>query len=178
MTRRGYDVIVVGVGAMGSAACHHLARRGRRVLGIEHYDIAHVRGSSHGVNRIIRLAYYEHPSYVPLVRRAYALWRELEQESGAQLLHLTGSVDASAEGGAIVAGALRACREYGIDHEVYTGAELALRFPGLQLPADHVALYQPEGGFLAAERCIETHVACAREAGADIHANSACSDGT
>ncbi|HET7203252.1 MAG TPA: N-methyl-L-tryptophan oxidase [Steroidobacteraceae bacterium] len=171
MTRRGYDVIVVGVGAVGSAACHHLARRGRRVLGIEHFDIGHAHGSSHGVTRIIRLAYHEHPSYVPLVRRAYELWRELEQQSGAHLLHLTGSVDASSEDDAIVVGALRACAQHGIDHEVYTGAELALRFPGLQLPADHVALYQPEGGFLASELCIETHVRCARTAGAEIHAN-------
>ncbi|HET9693151.1 MAG TPA: N-methyl-L-tryptophan oxidase [Steroidobacteraceae bacterium] len=170
MTRQAaYDVVVLGVGAMGSAACHHLARRGRRVLGIEHFGIAHARGSSHGVNRIIRLAYHEHESYVPLVRRAYELWRELEQQSGAHLLHLTGSVDASTAEDAIAAGALRVCTRFGIDHELYTGAELSLRFPGLQLPADHVALYQPEGGFLASERCIETHVRCARDAGAEIH---------
>ena len=171
MTQHGHDVIVVGIGAMGSAACHHLARRGRRVLGLEHYDIGHARGSSHGVNRIIRLAYAEHPSYVPLVRRAYELWRELEQHSGAHLLHLTGSVDASEEDDTLVTGALRACREHAIDHEVYSGAELALRFPGLQLPPRHVALYQPEGGFLASERCIETHVRCARAAGAEVHVN-------
>jgi sarcosine oxidase len=171
MTQHGHDLIVVGVGAMGSAACHHLARRGRRVLGLEHYDIGHARGSSHGVNRIIRLAYAEHPSYVPLVRRAYELWRELEQQSGAHLLHLTGSVDASEADDALVTGALRACREHAIDHEVYSGAELALRFPGLQLPSRHVALYQPEGGFLASERCIETHVRCARAAGAEVHVN-------
>jgi sarcosine oxidase len=169
MKRDKHDVIVVGVGAMGAAACHHIARRGRRVLGIEHFDIAHDRGSSHGINRIIRLAYHEHPSYVPLLHRAYELWRDLEQQSGEHLLHLTGSVDASAEDDDIFVGALRACELHGLEHEVYTGAELALRFPGLRLPADHVALYQPEGGFLAAERSVETQVRCASAAGADIH---------
>lgn len=170
MKRDKYDAIVIGVGAMGAAACHHLARRGQRVLGLEHFDIAHDRGSSHGVTRIIRLAYYEHPAYVPLVRRAYELWRDLEQRSGEHLLHLTGSIDASPEGDEIITGALRACELHDIPHEIYTGGELALRFPGLRLPADHLALYQAEGGFLAAERCVETHVGSARAAGAVIHA--------
>ena len=95
MATRAFDVIVVGVGAMGSAACYHLRRRGQRVLGLERFDIPHAMGSSHGVNRIIRLAYYEDPSYVPLLRRAYALWRELETGFGEQLLYITGSIDAS-----------------------------------------------------------------------------------
>src|SRR5215210_9201942 len=94
-TNRPYDVIVVGVGAMGSAACYHLARRGKRVLGLERFGIPHALGSSHGVNRIIRLAYYEDPSYVPLLRRAFELWRSLESGSGEQLLFITGSIDAS-----------------------------------------------------------------------------------
>src|SRR5215218_8619590 len=98
-TNRTYDVIVIGVGGMGSAACYHLARRGKRVLGLERFDVPHAMGSSHGVNRIIRLAYYEDPSYVPLLRRAYDLWRELQAGFREQLLHITGSVDAShAEG--------------------------------------------------------------------------------
>ena len=82
MANRSFDVIVVGVGAMGSAACHHLARRGSRVLGLERFDIPHAMGSSHGINRIIRLAYYEDPSYVPLLRRAYELWREQVNAKG------------------------------------------------------------------------------------------------
>ena len=83
---RAYDAIVLGVGGMGSAAAYHLARRGKRVLGLERYDIPHAMGSSHGLTRIIRLAYYEHPSYVPLLRRAYELWRELERGFGEQAL--------------------------------------------------------------------------------------------
>src|SRR5688572_25893222 len=92
---QGYDAVVVGVGGMGAAACYHLARRSRRVLGLERFDVPHALGSSHGITRIIRLAYYEHPAYVPLLRRAYELWRELETGFGEQLLHLTGSIDAS-----------------------------------------------------------------------------------
>src|SRR5262245_23007542 len=89
-----YDVIVLGVGGMGSAAAYHLARRGRKVLALEQFNIPHEMGSSHGITRIIRLAYYEHPSYLPLLRRAYELWRELEQRAGEQLLFITGSIDA------------------------------------------------------------------------------------
>src|SRR3989440_1640077 len=84
-----FDVIVVGVGAMGASTCWELARRGVRVLGLEQFDIPHTRGSSHGFSRMIRMAYYEHPDYVPLLRRAYELWHELERESGTDLLHLT-----------------------------------------------------------------------------------------
>src|SRR5438552_4336630 len=76
-----FDVIVIGVGAMGSATCWELARRGARVLGLDRFDIPNPRGSSHGLSRMIRLAYYEHPDYVPLLRRAYELWRELEAKA-------------------------------------------------------------------------------------------------
>ena len=89
-----FDAIIVGVGGMGSAAAWQLARRGKRVLGIERFDIPHAMGSSHGVTRIIRLPYYENPRYVPLLRRAYELWREIEVASGATLLITTGSIDA------------------------------------------------------------------------------------
>ncbi|KAF0125451.1 MAG: sarcosine oxidase [Xanthobacteraceae bacterium] len=89
-----YDVIVAGVGAMGSAAAYQLAQRGQRVLGLERFDIPHAMGSSHGTNRIIRLAYFEHPLYVPLLRRAYELWRSTETAFGEQLLYITGGIDA------------------------------------------------------------------------------------
>src|SRR5215510_2458493 len=99
-----YDVIVIGVGGMGSATVYQLARRGRRVLGLERYDIPHEQGSSHGLTRIIRLAYYEHPSYVPLLRRSYELWRERERQAGEQLLHITGSIDAGPPGSLVFEG--------------------------------------------------------------------------
>jgi sarcosine oxidase len=147
----------------------HLARRGLRVLGLEHYTIAHDRGSSHGVNRIIRLAYHEHPSYVPLLRRSYQLWRELQRDAGETLLHVTGAVDAAAPDDELVRGSLRSCELHGLPHVVYTGAELALRFPGLRLPDDHVAVYQPDGGFVLAEASVAAHARLARAAGAEIH---------
>ena len=102
-----YDVIVVGVGAMGSATCYHLARRGKRVLGLERFGIPHAMGSSHGTNRIIRLAYYEDPSYVPLLRRAFDLWRSLERGFGEQLLYVTGSIDAGHPGSRVFSESLR-----------------------------------------------------------------------
>src|SRR5215204_7441312 len=149
MANRSFDVIVVGVGAMGSAACHQLARRESRVLGLERFDIPHSMGSSHGVNRIIRLAYYEDPSYVPLLRRAYELWRELETGFGEQLLFITGSIDASDRDDELVRDSLKSCEIHDLPYELLTGSELHDRFPAYQLPDTHLALLQPDGGFLA-----------------------------
>src|ERR1022692_1983641 len=149
-----YDTIVLGVGGMGSAALYHLARRGKKCLGLERFDIPHDRGSSHGVTRIIRLAYYEHPSYVPLLRRAYELWRELETHYTARLLHITGSVDAGLPTSAIVQGSLRSCQLHDLPHQVLTSAELTARYPAYRLAADSVAVLQPDGGFLVPELCI------------------------
>src|SRR3954451_4563205 len=154
---------------MGSAACAALAQRGKRVLGLERFDVPHAMGSSHGVNRIIRLAYYEDPSYVALLRRSYELWRELETGFAEQLLHITGSIDASAADGEVFRGSLKSCELHDIDHEVLTGAELNARFPGYRLPDDHAVLLQPEGGFLLSERCIVAHVHGALAAGAEFH---------
>jgi sarcosine oxidase len=173
MATESYDVIVIGVGGMGSAACYHLARRGKRVLGLERYDVPHMMGSSHGVNRIIRLAYYEDPSYVPLLRRSYELWRELQAGFGEQLLHITGSIDASDRDGEVFTGSLRSCELHDLPHEVLTGFELSTRFPGYQLPPDHAALLQPEGGFVMSERAIVAHATGAIESGGTIRAREA-----
>jgi sarcosine oxidase len=167
--RTPYDAIVVGVGTIGSAAAYHLARRNVRVLGLEQFSIVHDRGSMHGATRIIRLAYHEDPRYVALVRRAYELWRELEQASGERLLHLTGSLDLGPEDGAIVAGALRACREHELAHELLTAKELERRYPAWRLPPDAVAVLQPDGGLLEAERSVQAQASAARAAGADLH---------
>ena len=166
---RSYDVIVVGVGGMGSATLYHLARRGLRVLGLERYDLLHEYGSSHGLTRIIRLAYWEHPSYVALLRRAYELWRELQSLSSEQLLHITGSVDAGPAGGLIFTGALKSSQLHGLAHEVMDGAELHRRFPGYRLPREMQCLYQPDGGFLLPERCNVAHAARAQAHGAEVH---------
>lgn len=165
-----YDVIVVGVGGMGSAACWQLARRGQRVLGLERFDIPHAMGSSHGTNRIIRLPYYEDPAYVPLLRRAYALWREIETLSGRSLLRLHGSLDGGPEDGVVFQGALHSARLHDLPHEVLTGAQVNARFPGYRLPATHRMLFQPEGGYVMSEQAITAHVAAAQAEGADVHA--------
>src|SRR6187431_947514 len=125
MPKKSFDVIVVGIGAMGSAACHQLARRGSRVLGLERFDVPHAMGSSHGVNRIIRLAYYEDPSYVPLLRRSYELWREQEAGFGEQLLYITGSIDASAPDGEVFTGSLKSCELHDIPYSILTSSQLS-----------------------------------------------------
>lgn len=168
-----FDAIVVGVGGMGSAACFHLARRGLRTLGLERFDIPHAMGSSHGITRIIRLAYYEDPSYVPLLLRAFELWDDLSAESGRHLLQVTGSIDASGPDEIVFAGALASCQAFGLAHEVLTSAELSARYPGYHLPASHMALFQPRGGFLLPEQCISAHVTGALAAGAEIRAREA-----
>lgn len=173
MIEKRYDTIVIGVGAMGSAACYHLARRGQRVLGLERFDIPHSMGSSHGVNRIIRLAYYEDPSYVPLLRRAYALWRELEQGFGEQLLHITGSIDASEGDSWLFEQSRLSCELHELPYEVLNSEQLRERFPAFQLPDGHLALLQPDGGFVASERAIVAHVEGALEFGAEIHGREA-----
>ena len=152
---------------MGSAALYHLARRGKRVLGLERFDLLHEQGSSHGLTRIIRLAYFEHPDYVPLLRRAYELWRELESEAGEQLLHVTGIVEG---GERILDGVLRSCAEHDLEHEVLSGAEVTRRFPAYRLPAEMEVAYQPDGGFVVPERCIVAHVQGALARGAVLRA--------
>ncbi len=161
-----YDAIVIGLGGMGSATLRELARRGKRALGIEQFGVAHDLGSSHGVTRIIRLAYYEDPAYVPLLRRAYELWRELERERGEQVLHITGSLDMGPPGSLTFEGSLRSCEQHELPHEALTSAEVSRRFPGYRLPSETMAVYQPEGGFLLPERCITLFIEEAQRLGA------------
>ena len=127
-----FDVVVCGLGAMGSAALHELARRRLRVAGIERFTPGHDRGSSHGATRIIRLAYWEHPSYVPLLRRAYDLWRELEGAAGQKLLHVTGVAEIGPPEGMLVRGTLAAAHLHGLPHEVLAATDLMRRFPAFR----------------------------------------------
>ena len=163
------DVIIVGAGGMGTAAAYHLAERGRRVLVLERFHLAHDRGSSHGLTRIIRLAYFEHPSYVLLLRRAFDLWRALESQTGEPLLHVTGGLDVGRPGGVVFEGSRRSCIEHGVPHEVLSGADLCRRFPAWCIDDGAAAVFQPDGGFLLPERCLLAHAAGARRAGAVIH---------
>src|SRR6187397_2429242 len=149
MRTNGYDVIVIGLGGMGAAAAYHLADRGRSVLGLEQFEPLHERGSSHGLTRIIRLAYHEDPAYVPLLRRAYELWHELEADAGAQLLVTTGSLEGGPEDGSTFQGALEAARLHDIPHDVLDADELRRRYPGYAgFDESTRVVFQADGGFL------------------------------
>ena len=115
---KAFDAIIVGLGGMGSAAACHLAGRGQRVLGLDQFTPPHDQGSSHGQSRVIRQAYYEDPAYVPLLLRAYELWRELERDSGKPLLAVTGGLMLGAPDSGVVAGSLRSAKQHGLPHEL------------------------------------------------------------
>jgi sarcosine oxidase len=161
-------VVVVGLGAMGSAVAYHLARRGARVTGVDRGRPPHAEGSSHGESRIIRVAYFEHPLYVPLVRRAGTLWRELEQTSGRRLLRRPGALMVGPEGSEVVEGSIRSAAIHGIPHERLTRRHLAGRFPALRVPDGHEGVLEPGAGVLHPERCIEAHLDRARRHGAEL----------
>jgi sarcosine oxidase len=169
-------VIVVGVGAMGAAACDQLARRGVRVLGLEQFGLVHALGSSHGHTRMIRLAYYEHPDYVPLLRRAYALWDELEARTGERVLFRTGGIYMGPPDGEVVSGALSAARRHGLAHEALTHGELAERHPLFTLPEQFTGVWEPEAGFLLCEKAVGLFARLAMEGGATIHGHERVRD--
>ncbi len=164
-----YDVIVAGVGGMGSATVAELAGRGARVLGLDRSSIPNDQGSSHGVNRIIRLAYAEDPRYVPLLRRAYERWRQLESRLGEPILVTTGGLDIGRPDSETVTGALTSAREHDLAHEVLEADEIHSRYPGLVVPDELMAVYQPDGGFVLSERAIAGHARLALDAGAELH---------
>jgi sarcosine oxidase len=168
-----FDVIVIGMGGMGSATTCQLASRGADVLGLEQFDIPHTRGSSHGKTRVIRKAYHEDPAYVSLLHRAYDLWERLQADYGDQLLFKTGSVSGGPAADEVVTGAVEACEEHSLDYERLSGRDLADRFPGFDLPEEFEAVYQPEGGFVHAEQSLVAHVEQAHAHGAEIHAREA-----
>jgi sarcosine oxidase len=170
---KNFDVIVAGVGAMGAQTCWHLASRGQRVLGLDRYDIPNSMGSSHGVHRIIRLAYFEHPLYVPILRRAYELWRQAEQLAGEQLLFVTGSLDIGPAGSKVVEGSLASCKQHDLPHELLDAATVNARFPGYSLPEGYAAVFQGDGGFIASERAIVAAATLAMNAGATLRAREA-----
>ncbi len=166
-----HDVIIIGTGAMGSCAAWRLARRGINVLALEQFSIAHALGSSHGETRMIRLAYYEHPDYVPLLKRAYELWREMEGESRRDLLFEVGGIYVSKQGGEVVRGAITAARQHNLSHEPLTPAEVKKRWPQFQIPEDFLAVYEPRAGFLLPEKVVATAAELALRHGVTLHAH-------
>lgn len=173
-----YDAIVVGAGAMGSAAAWRLAQRGARVLALDAHAPPHRLGSSHGGTRIIREAYYEHPLYVPLVRRAYERWAETERESGRTLLARTGGLMVGREDGALVAGARASALEHGIAHELLGPDELRRTHPQFRVPEGQVALREHRAGLLFPEACVEAQLALARARGAELRFGEAATGWT
>lgn len=171
MTHSNYDVIVLGIGGMGSAALAELARRGRRVLGIEQFAIGHDQGSSHGRTRIIRTAYFEHPAYVPLVRRAFERWRELEQAHGSTLLTACPCLTLGPEEGELVQGVLRSARDHALRIERLTIEEVRQRFPAFHVEEGYVGVLEHDAGILRVEDCVHAFVERARKLGAECHVN-------
>ena len=166
--RAEYDVAVIGLGAMGSATAYHLARRGARVIGLDRFAPPHMLGSTHGRSRIIREAYFEHPLYVPLVRRAYENWAALERDAGERLLHFTGGLMIGPPDGELVSGARRSALEHGIRHEMLDAAALRQRFPVFRPDEGWVALLEERAGLLLPERCLEVSLRLAKEHGAEL----------
>ncbi len=168
MSGAHHDVIIAGLGGAGSATACHLALRGRRVLGLERWFPGHTFGSSHGDSRIIREAYFEHPMYVPMVRRAYALWRELEERTGHPLLRETGGLMIGPRTGELVSGTLRSAAECDLPIEVFSADQMHARFPAFRLRNNDIAVFDPRAGYLAPEDCIAAHCDVARAHGAEL----------
>lgn len=164
-----FDVIIIGLGGMGSATAYQLARRGKRVLGLERYTPAHNLGSSHGKSRIIRQAYFEHPAYVPLLMRAYELWEQIEQETGENLLTLTGGLMLGLPESETVAGSILSAKQHGLEHELLDAREIKRRFPALQPSLETIALYEKKAGFVHPEHSVSAHLQRATELGATLH---------
>lgn len=164
----GYDVAVLGLGAMGSAAAHHLSARGASVLGLEQFTPGHDRGSSHGDSRIIRQAYLEDPSYVPLLRAAYDLWSQTEADSGEHLLTLTGGLMIGRPDTATVSGSRRSAQIWGLDHQMLDADQIRTRFPSFTPDPDEVALYEERAGYVEPEKTVRTQLRLAGEHGADL----------
>ncbi len=165
---QGADVIVVGLGAMGSAVTCALARRGLRVIGIDRFHPPHDRGSTHGDTRITRLAIGEGPEYVPLVRRSHELWRELERETGTTLLHQVGGLVIGDHDDPFLAKTRAAAALYEIAHENLDRRELTRRFPMFDPPDGTEAYFEPQAGFTAPEAAVSAQLGLARALGAQL----------
>ncbi len=163
-----HDVIVAGLGGMGSAAAYHLAGRGERVLGLERHTPAHDRGSSHGRSRIIRQAYFEGPNYVPLLLRAYELWEDLERETGEELMSLTGGLMIGRREGELVSGSVESADEHDLPYEILGAEEIRRRFPALSPSPEIVALFEERAGFLRPEETVKAHLEGASSLGAEL----------
>lgn len=168
-----FDVIVLGIGGVGSAVLDQLAQRGVRAMGIDRFHPPHDRGSTHGQTRVIRQAYFEHPDYVPLLGESYRLWHALEDRIGKQLYHEVGLIEVGPADGVVVPGVLRAAAEHNLSVQSMTAAEIRARWTGFSVPEDLVGVFEPGAGYLLVEECVEAHLAAAETAGATLMVDTA-----
>jgi sarcosine oxidase len=162
-------IAIAGLGATGSAAAFHLARRGHEVVGFDRFSPPHQFASSTGQTRIIREAYYEHPQYVPLIQRAYECWAELERLSGERLFVKTGGLMIGVPDGPLVAGARASAIQYDLPVDDLSAAEIVRRFPAFRPDDEMRGIFEPRAGLLYADRCISAHLALARASAAELH---------
>ncbi len=171
-----YDVIVVGVGTMGAPTCYELAKRGKRVLGLDQFDIPNTRASHHGSSRMIRLAYFEHPDYVTLLRRAFELWEKIEQDSQQALVHMCGGLYMGPPDSELVSGSLAAAQQHDLSHEMLDHRDLSRRYARFHLPEDYIGFFETRAGFVLPQRAISAYVDQALRHGAEIHDNEPVTD--
>ncbi len=164
-----FDVIVIGIGSMGSSACYHLARAGYKVLGLEKFKIGHENGAHTGQSRIIRKAYFEAPEYVPLLENAYTNWKELEEKTGEQLYYQTGLLYIGQPNNILIKGMKQSATLYKVPIELIAAKEIKKRFPAFRVPSGFDVVYEPGAGFIPPEKAIRLYAAQAQLAGAEIH---------
>lgn len=169
MSEKNYDVIVLGVGSMGSATCYYLAKQGVKVLGIEQFGISHELGSHGGQSRIIRQAYFEHSDYVPLLKRAYENWQILENESNEQLVHKTGLLYLGKSGHHLIKDTLASAAEHKLEVDKLTAESMAARYPQFNLPDDYHSLFEANAGFVTPEKTIQQYTKLAIHHGGKIN---------
>ena len=163
-----YDVIVVGVGSMGSATCYYLAKSGLKVLGLEQFSLPHEKGSHTGESRFVRMAYFENPDYVPLLRRAYLNWEHLEEASGKKLFHKTGIVYFGESDSVQTSGVRKSSKLHKLPVDEFSNEESKDRFPQFTIPDNYECLFEPNSGFVQPELTINTYVELAKKMGAEI----------
>ena len=168
VTMRRFDVVIAGMGGIGGSAAFQIAARGAKVLALDPFPIAHAHGSSHGQTRLIRLAYFEHPDYVPLLVRAWELWRDLERRTGRRLLSESGLVMAGPPDGEVIAGAVRAAETHGLPLERLSAGDACRRWPQFRLPDSWAVVHERQAGYLAVEACVAAHAEAAEQAGATL----------
>jgi sarcosine oxidase len=169
----GFDVIVIGMGSMGSAACYYLAASGARVLGLEQFDIPHDLGSHAGQSRIIRKAYFEHPDYVPLLERAYQNWKELENITAAQVYVKTGLLYFGKPDHQLITGVTASASLYQVPVETLAEKDMQSRYPQVNIPAGYHKLFEPDAGFVTPERAILLYTDQAIKNGAVVRTKTA-----